>query len=390
MPSITPRPKALDAWAYEIPMRIRFEHARAARQTSTGILVRLTLDDGSVGWGEGIPRDYVTGESVEGAVRIIHDQYAERLASDAPLATVPSEDGGVVHNAAWCACELAYLDAVGRSRRQRVADMLAGQLGLKPHRLLRRVSGVLGERPVEKTRRSLRLMRLLSLRDYKLKVGADADRDEANLAEIHRQLGRGLRRRRGPTRRTLRVDANGAWSLDEAVRRADTLVRYGVLAVEQPLAKGNEAALADLRRRTHVPIMLDESLVTLDGARRLVAGGQVDLFNIRISKNGGLLQSLALADLANRSGLDFQLGCMVGETGVLTAAGRAFLELVGRRARFAEGSYGRVLLRADVTRQPLTFGYGGFVRSLLGPGLGIHVSMRKVRSVARRALRVEY
>jgi len=371
-------------------MRIRFEHARAARRTSTGLLVRLVLADGTEGWGEGIPRDYVTGETEASAVAVIRDHYAERLTAEDPTAAEPIADGPVVHNAAWCACELAWLDAVGRATGRRAADLLARRFGLKPHRLLCRISGVLGARPVEETRRRLRLMRLLALRDYKLKVGADADRDEANLAEIHRQLGRGLRRRRGPTRRTLRVDANGAWDLEEAVRRAEVLARYGVLAVEQPLPKGAEEALADLRARTPVPIMLDESLLTVAEAERLVREGRVDLFNIRVSKNGGLVQSLRLADLARRSGLDFQLGCMVGETGVLTAAGRVFLELMGRAVRFAEGSYGRFLLRADVTRERLTFGYGGLVRAMSGPGLGVRVSMRKVRRVARCVLRLEY
>jgi len=371
-------------------MRIRFEHAAAGRAVSTGVLVRLELEDGSVGWGEGIPRDYVTGETIESAVRIIRAVYADRLTKDAPLAETPVEEDGVVHNAAWCACELAYLDAVGRSRRQRVADLLAREFDLKPRRLLRRVSGVLSAGPVEKVRRQLRLMRLLAMRDYKLKVGTDAAHDEANLAECHRQLARGMRRRRGPTRRTLRVDANGAWDLEEAVRRAAVLARYGVLAVEQPLAKGQEAALADLRRRTSVPIMLDESLLTLEQADRLVRGGQVDLFNIRVSKNGGLVQSLKLADLAHGLGLDFQLGCMVGETGILSAAGRVFLELQGQWVRFAEGSYGRFLLRGDVTRERLTFGYGGFVRAMMGPGLGVHVSMSKVRRLAERVLRIEY
>jgi len=384
------RPKTLEVWTYGIPMRIRFEHARAGRQTSTGILVRLELDDGTVGWGEGIPRDYVTGETLETAVEIIRTTYAARLLADAPLAQRPVEGDGIVHNAAWCACELAYLDAVGRSRGVRVADMLAGQLGFKPGRLLRRVSAILSSGPVAKVRRNLRMMRLLAFRDYKLKVGRDAGRDEANLAECHRQLGRGLRRRVGPTRRTLRVDANGAWDLEEAVRRAASLARWGVIAVEQPLAKGNEDALAELRRRTSVPIMLDESLLTPEGAERLVRGGQVDLFNIRISKNGGLVQSLRLAQLAHRAGVDFQLGCMVGETGVLTAAGRVFLELVGRRVRFAEGSYGRFLLRSDVTRERLSFGYGGFVRAMTGHGLGVHVEPRKVRRMAKRALRIEY
>ena len=386
----TPRPKSLEVWAYRIPMRVRFEHARAGRSASTGILVRLALDDGSVGWGEGIPRDYVTGETVESATEVIRRVYADRLLADAPLAAPPFEDGGVAYNAAWCACELAYLDAVGRSRRERVADMLAGQLGFRAGRRLRRVSAIISAGTTAKVRRMLRLMRLLAFRDYKLKVGKDADHDEANLAECHRQLGRGLMRRRGPTRRTLRVDANGAWDLEEAVRRAEGLARWGVLAVEQPLAKGSEDALADLRRRTSVPIMLDESLLTIPQAERLVRGGQVDLFNIRVSKNGGLVQSLRLAQLAHRSGLDFQLGCMVGETGVLSAAGRVFLELVGRQARFAEGSYGRFLLRSDITRQRLSFGYGGFVRAMMGPGLGVRVQPSKVRKVARRVLKIEY
>ena len=385
-----PRPKSLEVWTYEIPMRIRFEHAAAQRATSTGILVRLELADGTVGWGEGIPRSYVTGETLESAVGVIRTVYAARLGSDAPLGEPPVESNGVVHHAAWCACELAYLDAAGKSAGVRVADMLADRTGLKPRRLLQRVSAILSAGPVAKVRRNLRLMRALAFRDYKLKVGHDEAQDEALLAECHRQLGRGLKRRRGPTRRTLRVDANGAWDLEEAVRRCAGLERWGVIAVEQPLAKGNEGALAELRRRTSVPIMLDESLVTVEEAERLVRGGQVDFFNIRISKNGGLIRSLRLADLARRTGVDFQLGCMVGETGVLTAAGRIFLELVGRNVRFAEGSYGRILLRSDVTRERLSFGYGGFVRAMTGPGLGVHVSDERVRRVGRRAWRVEY
>jgi muconate cycloisomerase len=371
-------------------MRVRFEHARAGRSSSSGVLVRLALRDGTVGWGEGIPRDYVTGETLDSAVEIIRTVYAERLTGDAPLTEVPIEDHGIAHNAAWCACELAYLDAIGKSRRQRVADMLSGEFDQKPSRLLRRVSAILSTGPVEKVRRNLRMMRLLAFRDYKLKVGHNADLDEANLAECYRQIGRGIRRKRGPTRRTLRVDANGAWDLPEAIRRTESLARWGVVAVEQPLAKGNEEGLAELRRRTSVSIMLDESLTTIGEAERLVRGGQVDLFNIRISKNGGLVQSLRLAQLARKGGLDFQLGCMVGETGILSAAGRVFLELVGRNVRFSEGSYGRFLLRADITRERLSFGYGGFVRPMTGPGLGIHVVPRLVRSIGRRVIKIEY
>jgi muconate cycloisomerase len=80
---------------------------------------------------------------------------------------------------------------------------------------------------------------------------------------------------------------------------------------------------------------------------------------------------------------------MVGETGILTAAGRIFLELVGDRVRFAEGSYGRFLLKDDLTRERLTFGYGGRVRAMAGPGLGVRVLEDRVRRLAACALRIE-
>ena len=94
---MTPRPKSLEVWTYEVPMRVRFEHARAGRSSSSGVLVRLALRDGSVGWGEGIPRDYVTGETLTSAVEIIRTVYADRLTGDAPLTEVPVEDHAVAH-----------------------------------------------------------------------------------------------------------------------------------------------------------------------------------------------------------------------------------------------------------------------------------------------------
>ncbi len=389
-PAMPPMPKSLEVWTREVPMRMKFETSITGRHVAVGFLVRLELAGGTVGWGGGIPRSYVTGETDESVVRTIREVYAARLTAADPLLTEPIEEGGVVHNAAWGACELAWLDAVGTYRGVRAADLLAGRFGLKPRRRIRSISAAIGLGPVEKVRRRLRMMRAFGFRDYKLKVGPDADRDEAALAECHRQLALGRRPARGPTRRTLRVDANGAWDLETAVARGPVLARYGAAAVEQPLAPGDEAALAELRRRTTVPVMLDESLLTPAGAERLVQGGQVDVFNIRITKNGGLVQSLKLALLAERHGLVYQLGCLVGETGVLSAAGRVFLELLGDRVRYAEGSYGRFLLKTDVTRQDTTFGYGGRVGALPGPGLGVTVSPEKLDRVGRRVLRLEY
>ena len=74
----------------------------------------------------------------------------------------------------------------------------------------------------------------------------------------------------------------------------------------------------------------------------------------------------------------------------MTAAGRTFLELVGDHVRFAEGSYGQFLLKDDLTRERLTFGCGGRVRAMAGPGLGVRVLEDRVQRLAACALRIEF
>ena len=100
-----------------------------------------------------------------------------------------------------------------------------------------------------------------------------------------------------------------------------------------------------------------------------------------LCKCGGLLPSLRLARFARQHDALIQLGCMVGETSILSAAGRAFLEMVPRVV-FAEGWFGSFLLSEDVVRRPLRFGYGGRGRSLPGPGFGVTVDPNRLHALA--------
>ena len=117
----------------------------------------------------------------------------------------------------------------------------------------------------------------------------------------------------------LRIDANGAWPAAEALARLDALAPYRISCVEQPVAHGELAALAELRRQARVPVMLDESLTSLADAQAAIAAGACDLFNIRLSKCGGFLASLRLAAAAHGARLGYQLGCHPGESGILSA-----------------------------------------------------------------------
>jgi muconate cycloisomerase len=133
--------------------------------------------------------------------------------------------------------------------------------------------------------------------------------------------------------------------------------------------------------------MLDESLCGEHDAKLAVEQGTCDLFNIRLSKCGGFIPSLRLAQLAKRHGLGYQLGCQVGETAVLSAAGRHFAASV-RDIRFLEGSYDRHLVRESLGSRDMTFGWGGWAPALAGGGLAVTVDPAALDRVADRKERV--
>jgi L-Ala-D/L-Glu epimerase len=179
------------------------------------------------------------------------------------------------------------------------------------------------------------------------------------------------------------VDANEAWSPAETVERIRQLEPWWITSVEQPVRHEDVACLREVRRQVSVPIMLDESLCSMIDAERSVEGGLCDLFNLRLSKCGGFIPSLRLAQFARKHGLGYQLGCQVGETAVLSAAGRHFASSVAD-LRYLEGSYDRRLVREALGKTDITFGWGGWAPALTGPGLGVEMDEEAIRRVTRR------
>jgi len=253
-------------------------------------------------------------------------------------------------------------------------------------RIVPRVTGVLGSADAGKTARRLRLMWWYGLRDFKLKLGLGPAADSANLAVAGARLAGAL----AAGRCTLRVDVNGGWTADETPARVVELRAMGVCAVEQPVFCG-ASELVELARRCELPLIADESLLTDRDAEALLAEPAKVWWNIRISKNGGLVRAGRLAARAASAGSTVVLGCMVGESGILSAAQRRLLQVlgtpvgaVGPGVRFVEGNYGRLLLAGDIVRRSPRFGYGGRLSVLGGAGLGVEVDPARMARWARR------
>jgi len=368
-------------YALDIPFVEAFRHRAHARRTCDSVVLRVVDENGITGFGEGAPRPYVTGETPDSLVEHlvgqmwpsirgteIPDPVIDGLASLDEVIPQAAPPGVIAANAARCTLELALVDCGLRARGLSLGSVLP------PVRASISYSGVITAGDPEVAARRAGQMRLIGLDDVKLKVGIGDD-----LARV-----RAVREVIGPDA-SLRLDANGAWDLDGASHFVEALDGLGIAALEQPLPRRALADLATLRKATEIPLVADESLITMGDAQRLLDAGAVDVFNVRISKCGGLHQSTRIVRLAADAGVAVQLGAQVGETAVLSAAGR-HVAAWSPQLSFAEGSFGTLLLAEDVSRQPVRFGHRGRAAPLAGPGLGVEVVEERLRRYARRVV----
>jgi muconate cycloisomerase len=378
----------ITAYQVRIPLRKPIRHASHSRSETDNILIRCVLEDGTEGFGEGVPRDYVTGETIDSDFALLKKSQLESQLTPCPdwahavamaerlhLAPVDGDDRACRGNAARSAVELAILDAYGKRFGEplsSVTRLLAPDLHQPRKRV--RYSGAIMSAHGLKLRLAAWSLRVYRFRQIKIKVGIEGHDDPARLATARRILGKN---------RDLRVDANEAWKPAEVVERIRALEPFAISSVEQPVAHADVAVLADARRAVQTPIMLDESLCSLVDAERAVSQKLCDLFNLRLSKCGGFIPSLRLAQFAKQQGLGYQLGCQVGETAILTAAGRHFASSVAD-LRYIEGSYDSHLVREALATEDLTFGWGGWAAAISRPGLGISLDSAALARVTIR------
>jgi len=374
-------------WHVSIPLRRKVRHASHTREHTDSLVAQCVLPSGEVGWGEGLPRDYVTGETVDGALALIQaSSFSQSLSANnwfeaieaaeaLRLNPVAGDQRGIAGNAARCALEIAWLDACGRKFGQPLSSIVQRlEPSLAQPIQTVRYSGVITSSKGWKLALLARLYRYTGFRHVKIKVGIEGQNDPARLKLLRRIMG---------PNRQIRIDANEAWTLEKAVSCLADLKHFGIAWVEQPMPVESDADLEALRTRSGVRVMLDESLCGPLDAEQLVSGKRVDLFNLRLSKCGGFIPTLRLLARARNAGLGAQLGCQVGETGILSAAGRHFAQSVsGLEA--VEGSFDRYLVGERLTREDLTFGWGGKAPPLVGPGLGIAVDEAALQRVAVR------
>jgi len=312
-----------------------------------------------VGLGEGCPRHYVTGETVETAINFLQ-RHASLILREAvnveSLRRWLRANRAEVdrHPSAFCALEMALLGLFARRAGVTVEDIV-GSPQLKDPLPVTAVYGSSSSLAFNLQR--WRFGRA-GMHDAKLKLTGDR-RDGAR--------ARGLARR-GP----LRLDANNLWpDARSAIVGLGPAIPYA-WAVEEPVAPRDWAGMLAVARASGLAIVLDESF-TAPGDLAATPEGARWIANVRVSKLGGVLRTLDAIDTLRRKGCGVIVGAQVGETSLLARAGLLAAAAAGPDLAGFEGAYGTHLLAYDVVQPSLTFDSRGKIAlpSLVSPGWGL-------------------
>ena len=350
---------------FPVPFKVVFRHASASRDRAENLIVAAHSEDGHVGYGEGCPRDYVTGETTATCVDFIRRHGNSLIAAVRDLASlrawIADHADDIDRNpAAFCAVETALLDLLGRLSGKCIEELLDMP---RPGTAFK-YSAVLGNAPHLAYLWQLRRYRQRGFDDFKIKLSGDSRRDARKLGAL------------AGTAERVRVDANNLWtSADDCIRCLAGLPGK-LFAIEEPLEAGDLEGFRAVGEATGARIVLDESLARIEQLDTLTDPDRW-IVNIRVSKMGGILRSLAVARHASRLGVGIIVGCQVGETSLLTRAAMPVMQAAGEDLLAAEGAFGTYLLRRDLTTPCLMFGHAGRLAPNQvpdGPGFGLTVS----------------
>jgi L-Ala-D/L-Glu epimerase len=357
--------RSIRASALNIPFRASFTHASASRTATQSMWVEAQDERGAVGYGESCPREYVTGETLQASLDFVarYEQvWLDKIASLPALQSWVAQHAAEIDRApaAWAAVELALLDLLARQAELSVEEML----GLPALQSVFHYTAVVGDAPVQAFEAVLTGYLRAGFRDFKIKLSGNLRRDRGKIRAL---------RDAGVEPVHVRADANNLWRDAEAAVACLAELDYPFVAVEEPLQAGDYRGMQSVADRRGCPIILDESVSRVDQLRGLPALVPW-IVNLRISKMGGLLRSLAVAERIRRAGLRMVVGAHVGETSLLTRAALPIVNAYRDVVLAQEGAFGTHLLERDPVAPSVMFGPGGVLNAAdvpAGAGWGL-------------------
>ena len=277
---------------------------------SEGIYVKVLTDSDISGMGEASPVAFVTGETIDGIIAAIEFMKPQLIGAD-------PEDPETIHRimdkkllgntSAKAAIDIACYDIIGKKK------------GLPVHRLLGaeqttiQTDITIGIDTTEKMVEDALGRTSEGFRCLKIKGGISPEEDIKHFAAIRNAVGPEI---------DLRVDANQGYDLETAAKLLEKFPMLGISEAEQPMEAWDLDGMAELKKLSPVPLLLDEGVHSPIHARIACQKDSGDAINIKLMKCGGIWPALQINKIAKEHGKTCIVGCM-SETKLALAAGAA-------------------------------------------------------------------
>jgi L-Ala-D/L-Glu epimerase len=359
---------------YSIPFLHKFHTAHGVLDTREGMIVQVATDEGITGIGEIAPVPAFSGGSVADACSILPELSGHLIRATLyeALELLAAKKVSTKTASTLCGLEIALLDALGKAKDCPVSILLS-PADFKT-RIATPVNAVISAKATKAAVEAALNAKLNGFSCVKLKVGLGLS--------IHEEVERIERVRDaiGPTMH-LRLDANEAWQLEEAIALLSQCVPYDIQYIEQPLHAQDLAGMHTLRQKIPIPIAVDEAVYNLESVNLVLDSEVADILVIKPQLAGGLRNAQQMIQAAFERGV----GCVITSTveaGVGVAAG-LHLAAASPAVTLECGLATLPLLTDDLLTEGL-FVRDSFMVVPIGPGLGVELDQQALSRYARR------
>ena len=341
-----------------IPLVTPFKTALRTVDHVNDLIVRITVDDGQVGFGEAPPTAVITGDT-KGSIRCAIEEF---IAPSLIGMEIENLDGVMAklhscilkNTSAKAAVDMAIYDLYAKNLGQPLYKVLGGRKSQFETDITISVNPI-----DEMVSDSLKAV-ADGFNILKVKVGKEGLKDVARIEAIRKAVGPDV---------ILRVDANQGWAPKDAVRIIRAMEDRGleIDLVEQPVHAHDFAGMQFVTGQVATPILADESVFSAEDAIALIQGRAADLINIKLMKTGGIYQAQKICAIAETYGVECMIGCML-ESKISVSAGAHLAAAKGIITR--ADLDGPALCQIDPYEGGPTFD-GPWIRMNDTPGLGI-------------------